>query len=176
MLSRLAGTEGAPFEEWSVGRGSETSTPVRISPWYDNRRSCGFNEPLARYGNMMDSPRRHGLGLLVSGSLFIAVAVGDCALSVQGRVAGLGFLLFMCVVLVCGGVAFGKGCDMLRRAKEEAPGITWFAFLRDDLIAFALIASLGASYWLLPQSVQESIRRVMHELIELLHAGKGGRP
>src|SRR5260370_19671544 len=112
----------------------------------------------------MDSLRRHGLGWLVAGSFLMSSAAWHFLALMEGRFAGLGLHLFMSAEWLGGGVIFGRGCVLLRRAKASAPDVTWFVFFRDDLLAFILIASLGGTYYILPQSVQDSLMRAFHEL------------
>jgi hypothetical protein len=128
----------------------------------------------------MDPLRRQAVSWLLVGSFLTGTAVGNLTLRPGGWVNGVDRLLFMCGMLLCGGLVLGRGCVLLREAKRCAPRVAWLAFLRRELVVAAVVASVmafvAAMCYLLPASVRESIMERLHDFEMALHTLRAGHP
>jgi hypothetical protein len=106
-------------------------------------------------------------GTILIGHLFVAVSVDKPP---QSR-----FILVECLfLLVAAGVCWW-GWHRLREAKASHPELSWWRFLRSDLICLGLIAAFLAVFAAMSKEQRDDLARSMREFYDLIEAGRGFR-
>jgi hypothetical protein len=110
------------------------------------------------------------------GLLLVFVLAANLGQASRGGVSTPGRFLFMAAVLIGGMLLCWKGCVRLSDLKKEAPDQTWWQFLKTDLIAIALLASLVGGYLILPKETRDNITKGLRDLVGATRGIRGGRP
>jgi hypothetical protein len=113
---------------------------------------------------------RRGIAFIACGAVFIALSAERVA---TGRPLGSRSLLFVFTSCSIGAAVALWGWSRLRLAKESHPDLTWWQFLRDDLIGLGFGVVLLAVFVTLPVEQRDGLLRFLRELVDLVSIARG---
>jgi Na+/H+ antiporter NhaA len=112
----------------------------------------------------MESKRRRAVAFIVLGSFAIGVAAINIAQGSKGWVTDSSRFTFMAGLFVCGIAGGWFGWKQLRKLKEQMPDLSWWQFLRTELIVLMLLFFLALGIGVLPEEKRQDLANFLHEM------------
>jgi hypothetical protein len=101
---------------------------------------------------------------IVLGSLAIGVSAINIAQGSKGWVTDSGRFTFMAGIFVCGIAGCWFGWKQLRKLKEQTPELSWWQFLRTELIVLTILFFLFLGIGILPEEKRQGLIKFLHEM------------
>jgi hypothetical protein len=109
---------------------------------------------------------RPGIGWLMCGVMFL-LTLPLAAATTPWDSSRRWFLLALMTCTI-GGVTLWVGWSRLQKAKAARPDLTWWQFVRDDVIVLGIVVVLMVGFMALSHDQREGLMRSLRDMVETI--------